>query len=67
MAKWQVDATAEIPYPWTRSFVIERSTAGAAASEAVKLFRIAVKNKLGRSKKLDEITLKIRRDDITDD
>ena len=67
MAKWQVDATSDIPYPWTRSFLIERSTAGAAASEAVKLFRAAVKKKLGRSKKLDEITLKIRRDYTRDD
>ena len=61
MARWLVTVSAEIPYPWSRMFSIERSTAAAAASDAVKKFKLAVREKCMKSKKLDCISMKIER------
>jgi len=61
MAHWLVTVSAEIPYPWSRAFGIDRSSAGAAASDGVKLYRKAVREKVGKAKKLDTISIKVAR------
>ena len=61
MTSWYVTVTANVPYPWSKQFTIHRSNAGAAASEAVKLYRAALKEKFNKAKKLDEISIKIVR------
>jgi hypothetical protein len=61
MRPWYVTVEADIPYPWKKTFTIYKSTPDAAASQAVKLFRKAVKEAKGKSKKLDEIRIKIVR------
>jgi len=61
MARWLVTVTADIPYPWTRIFSVERSTAAAAASDGVKRYRKAVKEKCMKAKKLDPINIRIER------
>ena len=61
MIPWIVIVSADIPYPWDKTFSIRKSSPDAAASEAVKLFRKAVKEAKGKSKKLDEIRIRIIR------
>lgn len=61
MKGWLVEVSADIPYPWSRTFRVERSSAGAAASEAIKKYRKALREEKGKSKKLDELRLHIRR------
>lgn len=61
MKTWIVSVSADIPYPWEKTFSIQKSSPDAAASEAIKRFRKAIKEAKGKSKKLDEIRLKILR------
>jgi len=58
---WYVTVSADIPYPWEKTFSIQKSSPDAAASEAIKRFRKAIKESKGKSKKLLEIRLKIVR------
>jgi len=66
MKGWLVEVSADIPYPWSRTFRISRSSAGAAASEAVKRYRKALREEKGKSKKLDDLRLHIMRSDECD-
>jgi hypothetical protein len=52
MKSWRVEITAEIPYPWMRSFAYEATNPGTAVSRALRDYRKAVKAKLGKSKKM---------------
>jgi len=61
MQTWIVVVCADIPYPWEKTFSIEKSSPDAAASEAIKRFRKAIRESKGKSKKLSEIRLRIIR------
>lgn len=61
MQTWIVTVSADIPYPWERVFSIHKSSPDAAASEAIKKFRKAIREAKGKSKKLDEIRITIRK------
>jgi len=55
----EVTVSAGIPYPFSRTYHIDRSE-GAAASQALKMFRKDVKEALqGQRKKLTEFDMKI--------
>ena len=61
MTPWIVTVSADIPYPWEQTFSIEKSSPDAAASEAIKRFRKAIRESKGKSKKLTEIRIRIIR------
>ena len=61
MIRWHVTVSADIPYPWDQTFVLERSNPGAAVSEAIKLYRKAVRQSKGKAKKIDDFRLRIHR------
>ena len=59
MKRWLVTITAEIPYPWKQSYSIERSGAGTAVSDAIKLYRKDIKEQKGKSKKIDRFSITV--------
>lgn len=61
MRTWLVTVSADIPYPWEKTFSIDKSSPDAAASEAIKKYRKVLRETKGKAKKLSEIRLKIVR------
>lgn len=59
MTVYQVDITAEIPYPWSKTYHMEASSESAALSRAMKQYRQDVRNYLGRAKRLDKVRLDV--------
>ena len=64
MVPWHVTITANIPYPWSRSFTINCTGAGTAAARAIKMYRKAIKQEKGRAKKINDFDVAIRRGKI---
>ncbi|MCD7896392.1 MAG: hypothetical protein LUG50_06910 [Planctomycetaceae bacterium] len=60
MNKYIVEITADIPYPWPRSYREEATNEGAAISRALRQYRADVRNRTGRGKQIKSASVKFR-------
>jgi len=61
MKRWTVSVTADIPYPWEKTFVVERSGPGTAVSDAIRLYRKVLREEKGKAKKIDSFHITVSR------
>lgn len=61
MNKYIVDVTADIPYPWPKSYEEHATSEGAAISRALRRYRKDVRNRTGRAKQITAASVKYRR------
>ena len=61
MNVYTVQVSADIPYPWPKTYRQEAANEGAAVSRALKSYRVDVRNRSGRAKKISEFSLKVRK------
>ncbi len=61
MNTYLVEVSAEIPYPWPRTYREEAANEGTAISRALKAYRVDVRNRSGHSKKMTKFTCRLER------
>lgn len=61
MNVYSIQVTADIPYPWPKTYRQEATSEGTAISRALKAYRKDVRDRAGRAKKISEFSLKVRR------
>lgn len=61
MNTYLVEVTADIPYPWPKTYRQQATNEGTAVSRALKAYRKDVRDRAGRTKKISEFSLKVRK------
>ncbi|MDR1744227.1 MAG: hypothetical protein LBS30_00560 [Planctomycetota bacterium] len=61
MHTYLIEVTADIPYPWPKTYRQEAANEGAAVSRALKAYRIDVRNRSGHSRKMTRFNLSVSR------
>ncbi len=56
-----VKVTADIPYPWPKEYAQEATNEGTAIARALKAYRVDVRKRSGRSKKIDQFSIRVSR------
>lgn len=61
MYVYLVEVTADIPYPWTKSYPQEATTPGTAISRSLSQYRQDVRAQRGKAKRINDFTIKVSR------
>ena len=62
MVVYFVEVSADIPHPWPKVYRQEATSEGAAVSRALKAYRKDVRDRNGKTKKIAEFSLRVRRE-----